>query len=345
MGRDLGGGAVGVEGRAPARAAGSPRVSVLMGVYNGGAHLGEAVESILGQTFPDLELIVVDDGSTDETRAVLAAYPDERMRVLHQDHAGLTRALNHALGKARGEYVARQDADDVSHPTRIERQVRFLDAHPEIALVGTWVQLIDGDGDELATLHFETEPARIAALLPRENHFTHGTLMARRTILQAIGGYREAFRYAQDYDLTLRLIERYALGNLPEELYRLRQGADKISYRRGGLQVAYATLARRLWAERERGGVDGVDAGRPFEELLPPVEEPDALAYHRQMAYFYLRAGRLAKARCALRELVARGGADLGTWLGLGVSLTGPWLAPRLVRWWDRVRGGSRVFQ
>jgi glycosyltransferase involved in cell wall biosynthesis len=313
-----------------------------MGVYNGEPYLGQALESVLGQTYDDLEAVVVDDGSTDGTPAILAACADPRVRIVRQENRGLTRALNRGLGMARGEYVARQDADDVSLPGRLARQVAFLDAHPDIALAGTWTRLVDWEGDQLGSLHFETDPERIAAVLPVESQFIHGSIMARRALLEEAGGYREAFRYAQDYDLLLRLAARRRLANVPEELYCLRLRRDKLSYERAALQVAYAKLARQLWRERQAGGRDSLETGRAVEELLPAPDVRDAIGYDRQMGYFYLRAGKLRKARRELAAAIRRGGAGPGPYFFLCLSLTGPRLAPRMVRAWERFRGGSR---
>src|SRR5271170_1107899 len=123
----------------------TPRVSLVLAVYNGERHLPQSLESVLGQTFRDFELIVVDDGSTDRTPEILdgVARVDPRVVVVRQENRGLTASLIRGIGMARGTYVARQDADDVSKPERLGRQVAHLDAHPSIAALGTSADVID----------------------------------------------------------------------------------------------------------------------------------------------------------------------------------------------------------
>ncbi len=125
----------------------NPKVSVIMSVYNGDKYLREAIESILNQTFTDFEFIIVNDGSTDNSLEIIESYDDERIKTINnKKNIGLTKSLNKALKFAKGKYIARQDADDVSLPNRFEKQVEYLDSHPEVALVGTSVYLIDENG-------------------------------------------------------------------------------------------------------------------------------------------------------------------------------------------------------
>jgi len=125
----------------------SPKVSVILPAFNAAAHLGKAIDSILSQSFVDFELIIVNDGSTDTTREVLAQYEDPRIKVIHQENLGLPKALNKALAVTQSPYIARQDADDISLPTRLEKQVQFLDQNPEYGLIGTWSQITQEHSD------------------------------------------------------------------------------------------------------------------------------------------------------------------------------------------------------
>jgi glycosyltransferase involved in cell wall biosynthesis len=198
-------------------AAPAPRVSVVLPARDGGAYLADAVASILAQSFADLELLLIDDGSRDGAVAALAplAARDPRLRLLENPGAGLVAALNYGLGQARGELVARMDADDFARPERLARQVAFLDASPDVALVGAQVAFIDAAGAPTGERsRFPTAPAAVAAALAaRGCVIRHPTIVARKAALLAAGGYRAPCEGAEDYDLWLRLSERARLAN------------------------------------------------------------------------------------------------------------------------------------
>src|SRR5262249_15246071 len=168
-----------------------PAVSVLMAVRNGSPWVREAAESVLTQTASDLELIVIDDGSTDATPDVLAAIGDSRVRVERQAPRGLTASLNRALSLARAPLVARLDADDLALPERFACQRRFLDTHPGIGLLGTAAREVDASGRELCIVTPPEEDAAIRRALIRRNPFVHSSVMMRRSTLVEIGGYDE----------------------------------------------------------------------------------------------------------------------------------------------------------
>ncbi len=204
----------------------TPAVSVLMAVYDGARWVGAAVESLLAQTLADLEVVVIDDGSTDTTAEVLAAFRDPRLRVERRERAGLTRALTRALELAQAPLIARLDADDVALPERLERQRRFLDAHPDVGLLGTWAREVDVTGREVAIVRPPVDDAAIRRALIRVNPFVHSTVMMRRSALERTAGYDPAYQVAQDYDLWMRMARVTRLANLPDALVirRLVQG-------------------------------------------------------------------------------------------------------------------------
>jgi len=229
-----------------------PAVTVLMAVRDGERHLRPALESILRQTFDDFEFLIVDDASADATREVIASYGDPRVRlVANSEHLGLTESLNRGIALARGRYLARMDADDLSDPERLERQVAFLDAHPECALVATWARKIDASGAQVGVAHTPLTSDAIRRLLRRGNCITHGTVMIRNQAIRSVGGYDPSMERAQDYDLWLRLSEQFDLGTLPEYLYSWREHAASISGRHLAEQDRFAELARRR-ARRRR---------------------------------------------------------------------------------------------
>jgi GT2 family glycosyltransferase len=213
-------------------AARSSRVSVVLPVYNGERFLTDAVDSILAQTFRDFELIGIDDGSLDGSGEILDrfALADSRVRALRQANAGIIAALTRGLALARGEFIARMDADDVAHPERLARQAAFLDAHPDIAVVGCAVTLIDERGKRIRDVEYPRTPEAVAEFLEIGAPLAHPAVMMRRDAVLAVGGYREAYRHAEDYDLWLRMAERYRMANLPDRLLLYRQHEAKHSF-------------------------------------------------------------------------------------------------------------------
>jgi hypothetical protein len=219
-------------------------LAVVMPVFNGERHLDAALASIFRQTHGDFELIVVDDGSTDGTGEILRRCRDPRLRVVRNEtNLGLPRALNRALAAARGALVARHDADDVSHPERFARQIAFLRAHPEVALLGTAVQLVDGKGRRLRRVHYKaTTHAGIDWQLLFGNPFTHGTVMFRREVVERLGGYDESFEYGEDFELWSRIVAAHRAANLGERLVDQRIHARQYTGRR---DEAMAAMRRR----------------------------------------------------------------------------------------------------
>jgi len=200
-----------------------------MGVWNGAPRVREAIESVLGQTLGDLELVVVDDGSTDATASILGSFGDPRVRVTRQRRGGLTSALRSALGLARAPLVARLDADDVALPERLERQRDFLERHPEVGLLGTAAREVDGIGREVGVVRPPTEDAALRGALIRHNPFVHSSVMMRRSALEQAGGYDPSFPVAQDYDLWMRMSRVTRMANLPEALVVRRLLPGRIS--------------------------------------------------------------------------------------------------------------------
>jgi len=199
----------------------SPAISVILSAYNGSAYLRQAIESILDQTFPDFEFILVDDGSTDSTFAIFSEYHDPRIICFqNEDNCGLTVSLNRALAVSRGRYIARQDADDFSCRERLQRQLQFMESHPQTGLLGTgsiWLDEAEGTEWHRSPL---TENTQLQPALLIDNYFDHSSVMFRRECLQEAGGkYSEEYRYSQDYDLWLRMAEACDIANIPEALY------------------------------------------------------------------------------------------------------------------------------
>ena len=221
-----------------------PLISVLLSVYNGEASIVDAVESIRAQTFTDWELIAVDDASRDRTGALLHDFDDERIRILCNDrNQGLAASLNAAFRTSRGKLIARMDADDVALPDRFAKQVAFLEAHPDVDVLGGGALLL---GEAGTSMRRETHE-EIAAQIFKENPFIHPAVMMRRHVLEELGGYDESLRRAQDYDLWLRGISRFRYHNLQEPLIRYKR-PDKPTWTASGF------AARVVWMNARRQG-------------------------------------------------------------------------------------------
>jgi len=235
----------------------NPKVTVLMSVYNGEKYLKEAIDSILGQTFKDFEFIIINDGSTDKTREILESYNDPRIKLINnKKNIGLTKSLNKGLRLARGEYIARQDSDDFSMPERLEKEVLFLDHNENIALVGTYYYMINEKGKILNTIKPSIKNEEIKSKLLNGNQFGHGSVMFRKKCIQEVGYYREEAGPVEDYDLWLRISDRYNIANIPVPLYKWRINVKSVSVTKKVLQDKYALLAIELAKERKRFGKD-----------------------------------------------------------------------------------------
>ncbi len=205
-------------------------LSVIMTVYNGAAYLPAAVSSLLKQTFSDFELVVVDDGSTDNSLEILRSFDDPRIRIIQlAQNIGRTPALNVALNATTTEYVAVLDADDVAFPQRLERQMAYLTAHPPVALLGTWYQIIDDVGNVRASRSSPTDQQALIDAFATHNPFGHSTVLYRRACALEVGGYPVAYAYGEDRMLCLRISTRAPVAMLPEELVQVRRHASNMS--------------------------------------------------------------------------------------------------------------------
>ena len=240
-------------------------VSVVMSVFNDAHQLPSTMESILGQRDVALELIVIDDGSTDESGRILDSFAqrDARVRVIHQENRGLTRALIRGCLEARASYVARHDSGDTSDPDRLRKQKAVLDANPEVVFVSCWTNVV-GPNDELLFIApgtgSATEPRSIldanAEWGVSAGPSSHPSVMFRADAYRDAGGYRAEFYYGQDWDLWYRLAERGKFQMIPEALYTTRVDLRTISSSARGAQSEFATLSLAAMKARAAGNSD-----------------------------------------------------------------------------------------
>jgi glycosyltransferase involved in cell wall biosynthesis len=292
----------------------NPRVTVLLPAYNAAATLRATIDSILAQTFPDFELLILDDASTDATPDILHEIRDPRLR-LHRNPANLelTRTLNVGLSLSRGTYIARIDADDLCLPERVARQVAFLDAHPHIAVVGTFVDTFS-DNNPAAVWRYPTEPPAVAAALLFRNPLAHPAVMLRRAALEQHHlRYDDSIRRGQDYDLWCRChLARLSLANIPEVLLRYRvHEAQATRVEPAGVRQTSARVRQRLL------------------ENLGLTPTPEELALHEALAWDQLVAeprwlqGAVARLERLYRANLARPLFDIDA---LGRVLCGRWV-------------------
>ena len=253
---------------------GQPQVSVVIPVWNGERYLKQAIESILGQDFTDFELIVIDDGSTDWSAGIAGSFTgDPRVKLLTQANAGVVAARNAGLNAACAEFVAFLDADDIAQPTRLSKQLAYLQSHPEVAAVGSHITYFDDDRGLLRTQKFPVGATAIALVLETGNPLAQPAVMLRKSMAVAVGGYRDAFKLgAEDYDLWLRLSERHSLDNLPEVLTFYRIHPDSLTHRRRHEQTLAALAAACAHRRRIAGRSDPLEGlSEPLSPALIPL--------------------------------------------------------------------------
>jgi len=293
-----------------------------MGVYNDEEYVSMAIESVLQQELTDFEFIIIDDGSTDRTPDIIEGFDDGRIRVLeNEENIGLTASLNRGLEEARGEYIARQDADDKSIIGRFRKQVNFLDSNPEIAMVGSAAKLIDESGEHLDTRRVLCQPT--FENIYHTNRFIHGSVMMRRSVLEEVGGYDEFYRYGQDYDLWLRLAQRWKLANLSEPLYCLRLHDESVYFDERGKSTLYSMYAK----QKVREGVPDDQAELVEEEGISAcydcLSDNQRKEFHISQAQRALRYGHYDSATQQARTVMDIDKAEIRAYLLYALALGG----------------------
>jgi len=242
-----------------------PKVSVALSVFNGERYIAATIESVLAQTMRDFELIVLDDGSTDATLAIAEKFAalDSRIRIISRENRGLVASLNQLLAEARAPLIARIDADDLCRPNRLGLQLEFMNTHPDHGVVGSNVELIDGQGNPLLApdVTLPCDHAAIIACIDKFSPLYHPAVMYRRQLAIKTGGYRNAYSSAEDYDLWLRVALSSKLANIPDKLVSYRVHSQQISHRHLVSQSRRAAIAWLAYRERTNNRPD------PTEDL------------------------------------------------------------------------------
>lgn len=326
-----------------------PAISVAMSVYNCAPYLEMAIASILNQTFTDFEFLILDDGSSDESATIIDRFAasDDRIAVIRRENRGLIDSLNELIAKARGVWIARMDGDDIAHPDRFAKQIAFLKANPGYGVLGTWTADIDEAGAPFP-IEGEDHPTNYADFLEiigTRSALCHPSVMMRRDLVQAVGGYHAAFKHCEDYDLWLRLADKTMICSLPERLINYRHTAGQVSNRYAFEQQYGAVVSRLAFHERRNGRID------PTEHLavLPPINalndlfgRSDVEQHAREMlvsGLLYSKTGLDSGGFKLLLDHVRSGGVKDGLWrtvlrlaIRMGLPLRAAKLAAALLR-------------
>jgi len=273
------------------------KLTVLMSVYNAERYLAEAIDSILNQTFKDFEFIIIDDGSTDKSREIIDSYRDPRIKFISRANKGLTYSLNQGLKMSQGEYVARQDADDISLPTRLEREFEVMENNPDFGMVGSNFIVIDEEGHRLRTTRLFTHPDDLAVAEIVSNQFGHGSVMMRKSTLDKVGLYDPKVGHVEDYDLFIRISRVAKIANLKEPLYLWRRNPYGII-----LSSDQRIRFKQIFAVRDRGFRQFLrnrklhkvlSSFHPFSVPPSPLHYLDQKAVlFRNLAYLYRQEGK-----------------------------------------------------
>jgi glycosyltransferase involved in cell wall biosynthesis len=236
----------------PEKPPAAPKVTVIIPVYNGAAFIADTVKSVLAQTFRDFELIVLDDGSTDDTPNILGALQDPALRVVRKSNSGVADTRNQGLGLARGELVAFLDADDLFTPENLAHKVRFLDEHPDVGLVHSEIYFFNESGNLRTHGRAECQGSVLAPLLEFKAMVNSpSSALIRRELLARVGGFDIRLSTSADRDLWIRLAAETRFGYLPEPLVRYRLHSGQMHHNIDAMERDLGAIYEKLWGERK----------------------------------------------------------------------------------------------
>ena len=313
----------------------NPKISVVMSVYNGEKYLREAMESILNQTFTDFEFIIVNDGSTDNSLKIIKSYNDERIRIINNEkNIGLTQSLNKALKQAKGEYIARQDADDISLPNRFEEQIKYFEKYPEVALVGTSAYIIDEDRKLLWKKITLPNPNKG---LFADNQFIHGSVMFRKVVIEEVGAYNELLKYSQDYELWLRIARDYRVRNLTDVLYMLRYHKESIRAIEVEKGMLYHFFSQKLAMNKCSKKMIEEIKNKSIFELYSYLDAKEKALFHRGLGHKYVKSGNLRSARGEYKKAFSSNPFDIRNSLHVLLSFFGRDVIERMHEIYEKI--------
>ena len=233
-------------------------VSIIMPIHNSEQHIEEALKSILNQTYKDFEFIIVNDGSKDKSVDIIKKFNDKRIKIINLKHVGISKALNYAIEHARGEFIFRMDSDDISENNRIEIQLQFMLENPSIDLCGSFMKIIDQNGNKISDKFLPITNSEIFKSIEYNSNIMHPTFCFRKKSFDIIGGYRDEFIYAQDYDFLLRGVSNgFKYYNIPKILLKYRL-PNRIKYVKYFNQIRFSRFARTLYFQRKNYKIEKI---------------------------------------------------------------------------------------
>jgi len=255
----------------------NPKISVIMSVYNAEKFLQEAIESILNQTFKDFEFLIINDASTDNSKKIILSYDDKRIRYFeNKNNLGVARTLNKGLKLAKGKYIARMDADDISLPNRFKKQVEFMEKNPLVTVCGTWVKLIGNKNHENNIWKSPGDFQSIKSLALFYSPIYHPTVFIRKDTLRKNNlSYDPSFDHAEDYELWVRIMENFKVSNLKEVLLYHRIHRGNIGKTHNKIQVKNANRVRLYQLKK-----------------LSIFPKPEELVIHQSISYWQFKADK-----------------------------------------------------
>lgn len=298
----------------------TPLVTVLMPAYNAAAYIAEAIGSVLTQTFTDFELLIINDGSTDDTEKIIRSFNDPRIRLINQDNQGVSQTLNNGIGLSLGTYIARFDADDICHPLRLQQQVVFLNQHPGYVLVGSDAEYIDRQGEFVFEFRYRAYTnEEIQALPSHICPFSHPTVMYRKEAVIAAGMYDINAHNFEDHLLWRKMIGVGKVHNISEKLVKYRFNPESVTIDEKWRGKRFNQIKNRAL---ERGAISEAEG----EELLQIIRSQDT-AKIKKGAYYSLLSKKFlfnnyqpGKARNHIRQLIRTCPLKLQGYLLLGLS-------------------------
>jgi len=318
--------------------ASNPMISVVMPAYNARGYIALAIESVLNQTFQGFEFIIIEDPSSDDTNEIIEGYREHDPRIQHilnNPNLGLTASLNKGIDISHGEFIARMDADDISYPDRFEKQVSYLRQNPDVCLIATSFERIDEEGNVISRNSLKPGKDGLKKMMEITNSVVHGSVMFRREKVLALGKYREGIRYAEDYDLWLRIMERYDIDILPDILYKFRLTHQSRSIAEGEQDKYYYDLVKRFAEERKNTGKDSYKDITASSKSVETSYSKKNEMYHLYRGLELLSANKKKEARRDFSECLKLNPTRILYWLLFAAALA-PLPILNIARWFWR---------